>query len=64
MRTGRSSIVISKLGGQRTCLLKNMNSRIELMGSAVEGMEFCFLLFCRKVVHFLTGGGRTPLPFL
>jgi len=34
------------------------------MGSAVDGMEFCFLLFCRKVVHFLTGGGRTPLPFL
>ena len=34
------------------------------MRSAVEGMEFCLLLFCRKVVHFLTGGGRAPLPFL
>jgi hypothetical protein len=34
------------------------------MRSAVEGMEFCLLLLCRKVVHFLTGGGRAPLPFL
>jgi len=23
------------------------------MGSAVDGIEFCFCLFCRKVVHFL-----------
>ena len=27
------------------------------MRSTVEGMEFCLLLFCRRVVHFLTGGG-------
>jgi hypothetical protein len=58
MRTGRSSMSeTSKLNGQRTCPLKNMNSRIELMRSAVEDMEFCLLLFCRKVVHFLTDEG-------
>ena len=34
------------------------------MRSAVEGMEFCLLLFCRKVAHFLTGGGHARLPFL
>src|SRR5260370_10277664 len=34
------------------------------MRSAVEGMEFCLLLLCREVAHFLTGGGHARLPFL
>jgi len=59
MRTGRSSMSeTSKLNGQRTRLLKNMNSRIELMRLTVEGIKFFLLLFCRKIVHFLTRGGR------
>jgi hypothetical protein len=63
MRTGRSSIgETSKLNGQRTCPLKNMNSRIELMRVTVEGIKFFLLLFCRKIVHFLTGR-HAPLPF-
>ena len=49
----------SKLGGQRTCLLKNMNAGlVELIRSAVEGMEFYLLLFCREVAHFLRSGAR------
>ena len=63
MRTGRSSMSeTSKLNGQRTCLLKNMNSRIELMRLTVDGIKFFLLLFCRKIVHFLTDR-HASLPF-
>jgi len=64
MRTGRSSMTeTSKLNGQRSCLLKNMNSRIELMRSAVEGMEFVFCYFVATLCISLQAR-RARLPFL
>jgi hypothetical protein len=32
------------------------------MRLTVDGIKFCLLLFCRKIVHFLTGR-HAPLPF-